>query len=59
MKAERSRNNTTPVKTEATFSGLALPLMGGNQPHENRMPTIALNWIIALQGMFPQRPPTP
>jgi len=28
---------------------------GGNQGHENRMPYIAVNWIIALQGLFPSR----
>jgi len=26
---------------------------GGSQPHENRMPFLALNFIIALQGIFP------
>jgi len=28
---------------------------GGSQPHENRMPTIAISMIIALQGIFPSR----
>jgi microcystin-dependent protein len=28
---------------------------GGNQPHENRQPYLALNWIVALQGIFPSR----
>jgi microcystin-dependent protein len=28
---------------------------GGSQAHENRMPYIAMNWIIALQGIFPSR----
>jgi microcystin-dependent protein len=28
---------------------------GGNQAHENRSPFIAMNWIIALQGLFPPR----
>jgi microcystin-dependent protein len=28
---------------------------GGNQPHENRMPFLALNYCIATQGIFPQR----
>jgi microcystin-dependent protein len=28
---------------------------GGNQPHENRQPFLALNWIIALVGIFPAR----
>lgn len=28
---------------------------GGSQGHENRSPYIAMNWIIALQGIFPSR----
>jgi microcystin-dependent protein len=32
-----------------------LPIAGGSQPHNNMMPYLALNWIIALQGVFPAR----
>jgi microcystin-dependent protein len=28
---------------------------GGSQPHENRQPYLVMNWIIALQGIFPSR----
>lgn len=28
---------------------------GGGQAHENRQPTLALNYIIALQGIYPSR----
>ncbi len=28
---------------------------GGNQPHENMSPYLVLNFIIALQGIFPSR----
>ena len=28
---------------------------GGDQPHENRQPYIAMNYIIALEGIFPTR----
>ena len=28
---------------------------GGSQPHENRPPFLVLNYIIALQGIFPSR----
>jgi len=28
---------------------------GGSQPHENRQPFLALNFCIALQGIFPSR----
>ncbi|GAB3829256.1 phage tail protein [Hymenobacter jeollabukensis] len=29
--------------------------VGGNQPHENRMPFLALAYFIAAQGVFPPR----
>jgi len=28
---------------------------GGNQPHENRQPSLALPFVIALLGIFPSR----
>lgn len=30
--------------------------VGGGLPHENRVPYLALNYVIALQGIFPSRP---
>ena len=30
--------------------------VGGSQPHNNVMPTLVVNYCIALQGVFPQRP---
>ncbi|MEN9924844.1 MAG: hypothetical protein RL268_970, partial [Pseudomonadota bacterium] len=29
---------------------------GAGQPHNNMMPYLALNFIIALRGVFPSRP---
>jgi microcystin-dependent protein len=29
--------------------------VGGSQPHENRQPFLTLNYIIALQGIFPSQ----
>jgi microcystin-dependent protein len=29
---------------------------GGSQPHDNRQPYLGLNFIIALQGIYPPRP---
>lgn len=29
--------------------------VGGNQPHENRQPSLVLTFIVALQGIFPSR----
>jgi len=36
------------------FQGL--PPAGGGLPHNNMMPYLTLNYCIALQGIFPQRP---
>jgi len=30
-------------------------IAGGNQPHQNRPPYLGLNYIIALEGIFPSR----
>jgi microcystin-dependent protein len=39
------------------FSGTAsAPPAGGGQGHENRQPYLAMNYCIALQGVFPARP---
>jgi microcystin-dependent protein len=29
--------------------------VGGSQPHENRMPVLAINYIISMFGIFPNR----
>lgn len=29
--------------------------VGGGQPHDNRQPSLVLNFVIALQGIFPSR----
>jgi microcystin-dependent protein len=33
-----------------------LAVEGGTQPHNNLQPYLALNFVIALQGIFPSRP---
>ena len=45
--------STAPLND--TLSPNILKLAGGNQPHDNMMPYLTLNWIIALQGVFPSR----
>lgn len=40
---------------DTPMSPQALGITGGNQPHNNRQPYLAVNYIIALQGIFPQR----
>jgi microcystin-dependent protein len=44
--------STSPL---TPMSPAAVSLFGGNQPHNNLMPYVGLNWIIALQGIFPPR----
>lgn len=39
----------------ATMAAAAIAATGGNQPHENRPPFLGLNYIIAMQGIFPSR----
>jgi microcystin-dependent protein len=34
----------------------SLTIAGGSQPHNNLQPYLTLNYIIALQGVFPPRP---
>jgi len=43
---------TTPL---APMNAQSLNPVGGNQPHNNMMPYQGLQWIIALQGIFPPR----
>ena len=38
------------------LSPQALSTAGGNQPHNNMPPYLTLTFMIALQGIFPQRP---
>jgi microcystin-dependent protein len=38
-----------------TFPPDAVTNVGGSQPHNNMMPYLVLNFIIALQGIFPSQ----
>ena len=40
--------------TTAMSAGAVAPA-GGGQPHENRPPYLTLNFVIALQGIFPSQ----
>lgn len=44
----------SPQLTTMAFQ--ALPPAGGGLPHNNMQPYLTLNFCIALQGIFPQRP---
>lgn len=38
-----------------TLNPASVTNVGGSQPHNNMMPYLVLNFIIALQGIFPSR----
>ncbi|HEY7770315.1 phage tail protein [Longimicrobium sp.] len=48
------QSNTAANLTQMAFQ--ALPPAGGGLPHNNMQPYLTLNFCIALQGIFPQRP---
>jgi microcystin-dependent protein len=43
------------ASTDTTFNAASVNNTGGNQPHANIMPFLCINFIIALQGIFPSR----
>lgn len=45
-------SNSAP---NTTMNPMAIGVAGGSQPHNNMQPFLALNFIIALQGVFPSR----
>src|SRR5579875_2015779 len=54
--------NTTSIQMYSSGSSNMVPMyaqmvtaVGGSQPHENRQPFLALNFCIALQGIFPSQ----
>jgi microcystin-dependent protein len=46
----------TNQSPNAIMAPQALNLAGGGLPHNNMQPYLTLNFCIALQGIFPQRP---
>jgi microcystin-dependent protein len=46
---------TTNTSALLAMQSQSVQLYGGGNPHNNMMPFITLNWIIALQGIFPSR----
>ena len=52
--ATNPNNPYAPTFTSAMNPACVLPT-GGSQPHENMSPYLVLNFIIALQGIFPSQ----
>ncbi len=48
-------NTYVPPANLLTLAPSTVPAVGGSQPHNNMMPYLVLNFIIALQGIFPSR----
>lgn len=49
-------NNGSAGTTLVAFHDVAVAPAGGDQAHENRMPSTAINYIICLNGIYPSRP---
>jgi microcystin-dependent protein len=50
-----STKNPYSASPNTNLNPLTLSSVGGNQPHNNMPPYLTLNFIIALQGIFPSR----
>lgn len=50
-----SYSTTTNASMHASQGNIGTLPAGGSQPHNNNKPYIAVNYIIALQGIFPPR----
>jgi microcystin-dependent protein len=48
-------NGAATGTTDAAPANTSVQPSGGGLPHDNIMPSLALNYIIALQGVFPSR----
>jgi microcystin-dependent protein len=48
-------NVYTTTPSNAQFNPFAIGITGSSQPHNNDMPTLVLNFCIALQGVYPPR----
>ena len=46
--------NTTKLRADAATATVAAA--GGNQAHENRQPSLAMNYIMCVNGLWPSRP---
>lgn len=43
------------AQADSTMNAGSVSLVGGNQPHPNMQPYLVVNFIIALQGIFPSQ----
>jgi microcystin-dependent protein len=45
----------TSLQPHVTLNPATISVAGNSQPHNNIMPTLVLNYCIAMQGVFPPR----
>lgn len=53
--AEAGLNLYAAFGSPVAMAAAAITNVGGSQPHNNMMPYLVLNFIIALQGIFPSQ----
>lgn len=51
----QSKANAFSTMLDKTMSNAAFGAAGGSQPHSNMQPYLAINYCIAVQGIFPPR----
>jgi microcystin-dependent protein len=51
----RGNSIYSPAANLQMMSTAPLPVAGGSLPHNNMMPSLTVNFCIALQGVFPPR----
>jgi microcystin-dependent protein len=51
----KSVANSFAANVNNTMNPQVVGNLGGSQPHENKQPYLVLNFIIALQGIFPSQ----
>lgn len=54
-KTRRGKNVYGPAPANQALDPRTIGAAGGSQPHNNMQPYLVLNFVIALQGIFPSR----
>jgi len=53
--ATPASGNQYAATSNGTMAAAAISAAGGSQPHDNMQPTTVMNFVIALQGIYPSR----
>lgn len=52
----RSQIYTATATPLVPLNPLSISISGGSQPHDNIQPSLCINYIIAMEGIYPSRP---